>query len=147
MAAVEDLVPHRGSALLLERVAEEREDGVVCVGRVPRDAALARGGRAPSFLGMEMVAQAAAAFEGLRRRRESAGAAPSVGYLVSLGDVAVGRPDMAVETSLVVTVRLLGASPPLARYEGSVRSEDGEVYVRGVLRTALAPAARQEGAR
>ena len=136
---VGQLVPHRGSALLIERVLEERVDGITCSGRVPAGAPLVRDGRVPSFVGLEMAAQAAAAYEGLQRLRQSPQDEPRIGYLVSLSDVAVERPEMAVDVPFVVTVRSLAGVSPLFRCEAMVEG-DGGVYVRGVLTTMVAPA-------
>jgi len=142
--AITDLVPHRGRALLIERIIDEREDGVTCLGRLPPQAALAKDGRVPSYVGLEMAAQAAAAFEALRRPRLATGQEPRIGYLVSLSRVTIERPEMLVGMPFIVTVRSVEGAPPLARYEALVEA-DGEAYVRGGLSTMLAPVAGAAG--
>jgi predicted hotdog family 3-hydroxylacyl-ACP dehydratase len=98
-------------------------------------------GRVPSFLGIEMAAQAAAVLEALRRRGRGEPIAPQVGYLVSLRDVRFERPEMPANGTFVATVRSIGSAAPLSRYAAHVRDLDA-LYMSGEFSTFL-PAAKR----
>jgi predicted hotdog family 3-hydroxylacyl-ACP dehydratase len=137
---VASLVPHRGRALLVEDVVALREDGIECRGRIPPDAALARNGRVPSFVGLEMAAQAAAVLEALRRRDDgTAPAGPRTGYLVSLRSVVMEQPEIPVGVPLAVSLKSVGQAGGLGLYEASLECQ-GLVCVRGVVGTFSPPA-------
>jgi predicted hotdog family 3-hydroxylacyl-ACP dehydratase len=133
-------VPHRGRAILVEDVVALLEDGIECRGRIPPDAALAQGGRVPSFVALEMAAQAAAVLEALRRHgRAEATTGPRTGYLVSLRGVVMERSEIPVGAPLTVSLKSSGQAGGLGLYEAVVTCE-GLVCVRGVVGTFSAPA-------
>ncbi len=134
--AIETLLPQRGPARLVESLVEEHKDGVTCAGRVSERSPLARDGRVPGFVALELAAQAAAVFEGLRRWRQGAAAEPVGGYLVGLSDVAIERPELQAGALLTARVRRVGAAGPLARYEASV-TQGSAPCVRGTISTFL----------
>jgi predicted hotdog family 3-hydroxylacyl-ACP dehydratase len=128
-------VPHRGRAILVEDVLALLEDGIECRGRVLPDAALARDGRVPSFVALEMAAQAAAVLEALRRRgRAGTATGPQNGYLVSLRGVVMERSEIPVGEPLTVSLKSSGQAGGLGLYEAVVAGA-GLVYVRGVVGT------------
>lgn len=121
---VEHLVPHRSPMLLLLEVRSELEDGLVCVGAIPTDHPFAEGSRAPAVLGVELAAQAAAAHEGLRNRRQSNElATPNRGYLVSIARARFRDPFLPVGQRLMATVRLVATAGPLGSYLGVIWRE------------------------
>jgi len=136
---VAGLIPQAGVARLVESVLELRADGIDCAGRIPSGHPLVREGRAPAFLGLEMAAQAAAAFEALRRREHEGQAAPRVGFLVSLRDVRLSMPELPAGVPLVASIRPLGGAASLALYEVRVLHA-GVVVVHGTLGTFMHPA-------
>ena len=143
---VASLVPHRGRALLVEDVVALLEDGIECRGRVPKDAALARDGRVPSFVALELAAQAAAVLEALRRRGGGeAATGPRTGYLVSLRGVVMERSEIPVDTPLSVSLKSSGEAGGLGLYEAVVACE-GLVCARGILGT-FSPSVPAMGAR
>jgi predicted hotdog family 3-hydroxylacyl-ACP dehydratase len=113
---IELLVPHRGSARLVERVVAWRDDSLECVGRIPPESPFVSGGSAPSFVGLEFAAQAAAAHEALGRRRAGGATDVVVGYLVGIKEARFGVTRLRVGADLRGTVRLVGGAPPLAIY-------------------------------
>jgi predicted hotdog family 3-hydroxylacyl-ACP dehydratase len=135
------LIPHRGRSLLLEAVLDLRDDGIDCRGRIPAGASLLHEGRAPSILGIEMAAQAAAVFEALRRLRRGELEARPIGYLVGLRDVRFERPEMPADETFVASVRSIGSAPPLSRYSARVSGPDA-LYVSGELSAFLTAANR-----
>lgn len=78
---IQDLVPHRAPALLLDRILEVSTTRCVALARVEAGAwYLQAGGSAPAWLGLEWMAQAASALSGYRHRL--AGQAPRIGFLL-----------------------------------------------------------------
>jgi len=140
--SIVSLIPHRGRSLLLEAVLELRDDGIDCLGRIPAGASLLHEGRAPSILGIEMAAQAAAVFEALRRLGCGGGPqAQQIGYLVGLRDMRFERPEMPADETFVASVRSIGSAPPLSRYSARVSGPDA-LYVSGELSAFMTAADR-----
>jgi predicted hotdog family 3-hydroxylacyl-ACP dehydratase len=113
---IDVLVPHRGSARLVERVLAWRADTLECVGRVPLESPFARDGSAPAFVGLELAAQAAAAHEALLARRAGAATGAVILYLVGIQEARFGVARLPVGDDLWATLRLVGGAPPLAIY-------------------------------
>jgi predicted hotdog family 3-hydroxylacyl-ACP dehydratase len=86
-AAIEALVPHRGSMCLLERMLSCSETGIECVAinHRDRDHPLRSAGRLWASAAIEYAAQAAALHGALRARQ--AGGDAVAGYLASARDV------------------------------------------------------------
>jgi predicted hotdog family 3-hydroxylacyl-ACP dehydratase len=141
------LIRHQGVARMVESVLELREDGIDCAGRIPPGHALARGGRAPAFVGLELAAQAAAVFEALRRPEQEPGSGARMGLLVSLRDVRLELSDLPAGVPLVASVRSLGGAAALSLYAVRVL-HDGRLCVEGTLGTFApgATAQRRRGA-
>lgn len=134
---MEGLIPHRGAALLVEGVDAVSAEGITCWGLVPPESPFAANGKAPSFLGLEMGAQAAALFEALRRRDDGSGSdTPRIGYLVGIRDAQLTL-DLPIGRRLRVTARAAGGAGPLGLYRVSVE-EDGVEFARGLLSTYAA---------
>jgi predicted hotdog family 3-hydroxylacyl-ACP dehydratase len=90
------LLPHRGSAIWLDRVLEASPTGCSCAGRLPGWTA----GLSPSSCyGIELVAQAAAAFAGLHQGR------PEQGYVASVRSASLYKESLPVQVELEVRVR------------------------------------------
>ena len=134
--APEALIPHRGPALLLDAVVEVADDRLVASAAVPQDSAFAVQGLAPPFVALEVAAQAAAAFEALRRRRAGGDPEPRVGYLVGARDVVL-QTGLPVAFPLQVTIRLDAALPPLSTYLFEVVA-GGAVAANGTISTYMA---------
>jgi len=134
--APEALIPHRGPALLLAAVVEAADDRLVASAAVPHGSAFAAQGLVPPFVALEVAAQAAAAFEALRRRRAGGNPEPRVGYLVGARDVVL-HTGLPVEVPLQVTIRLDAALPPLSTYLFEVGA-GGAVAANGTISTYMA---------
>ncbi|HEX9670351.1 MAG TPA: hypothetical protein VGC93_12835 [Thermoanaerobaculia bacterium] len=123
--APEELIPHRGPALLLRRLVRREEESLAALAAVPRDSPFLRDDRAPALLALEMAAQTAAALaalggnEGLSR----------LGYLVGVREAAFPRAWLAAETPYAVTVQPAGGARQLAVYDWRV--EAGRVLHAG----------------
>lgn len=69
--AIEDVVPHRGAMLFVDRLLSGNEDGVVLEAEVRRDHLFAGDHGVPAWIGVEYMAQAIAAWAGCRARRRN----------------------------------------------------------------------------
>ena len=77
---IENLIPHRGAMRLIDRVVALDDDRVVAELEVPFDGMFVRDGQVPSWIGIEYMAQAVAAWAGARQRQR--GGAPRAGLLL-----------------------------------------------------------------
>ncbi|MGA9852062.1 MAG: 3-hydroxylacyl-ACP dehydratase [Gammaproteobacteria bacterium] len=82
LPAVAELLPHTGSAILVDELRAETADGVIAIARIGRAHALFAPQQhgVPSWVGIELMAQAIALHAGLLARRGSG--RPRVGYLL-----------------------------------------------------------------
>lgn len=127
------LVPHGLPARLVTGVVAADPEGIVCLAEIPPDHPLVEGGRAPTFLGLEACAQAAAVLEALGRR-EAPG--PRLGYLVGIRDARFETPHLPVGRPLRAAVHLHGSAPPLSMYRATLAGAGGEVLA-GTISTYL----------
>lgn len=134
---LDDLLPHRAPMRLITSVESERADGLDCTASVPADCALVRNGRASAIAGVEAAAQAAAAWEALRRWRASGRAGPRIGYLVVMRDVEFWQQDIPADHAFSVGVYLETVTAPLTYYRFGV-SLDGSALAHGLFATYLA---------
>jgi len=129
------LLPHRGPALWIERVVSWSREGLVCAGRIPSAHAAIRRGAAPSFVVVELGAQAAALHEALLAEgaaREEAATRP--GYVVRIRGLELDRSTVAAESPLEARVRSDGGAGPLALYRMEILAE-GSPVARGRVAT------------
>ncbi len=133
---LDDLLPHRPPMRFVTSILRETAGGLTCAARLPRECALVNSGGASPVAAIEAAAQAAAAWEALRRWRDSAVAAPRIGYLVALRDIAFFTERVPAERELLVSVSLEAAAPPLTHYRIEV-SLEGMLVTRGTLATFL----------
>lgn len=120
------LLPHSGAARLLTDIVRSGPGFVEAIGKVGAEHPLASGGRVPSFLGLELGAQAAAAMEALDRLGGAGEPARRSGYLVRVREASFIVPDLPADTPLHVTARLESAASPLAIHRISVSVEGSE---------------------
>ncbi|MDR1367493.1 MAG: beta-hydroxyacyl-ACP dehydratase [Candidatus Accumulibacter sp.] len=130
---IEGLIPHRGSMLLLGRVRafEERWAVGECF---PESGAwyADESGNMPAWIGIELMAQTAAAHVTLARRME--GLAPKMGVL--LGTRAYRSEIDAFGAGILLEIRanqLFMESDGLGAYECSIASE-GRIRARAILK-------------
>jgi len=131
------LLPQRPPMRMLTAILSATDDGLSCAAAVPAACALVSGGSAPALAGLEAAAQAAAAWEAMRRWRAGDGAVPRIGYLVALRDVVFFAERVPAGLALSATVRLEAAAPPLSYYQVEV-ALGGRPIVRGTIATFLA---------
>lgn len=141
-----ELLPHRPPMLLVRELLERGPGRLRCRGQVAADSPLARDGRAPAMLAVELAAQGAALLEALERGDREGDAAPRRGYLISLQRLELGSPTLPAGEPLDASVVYDGGAGPLARYRIRVRGAGGELYAAGVIGTYALPADEQQPA-
>jgi len=134
-----ELLPHAGPALLITAILDAHEDGIVCEGRVPAGHAYAPGEVYPSFVAIEMAAQAAAVSAALSSIAADAEWVPQVGYLVRARRIRWTRESLPAGETLVVRVRHTGGAGALRLHRVSVALDGAEVLT-GDLGTFVPPA-------
>src|SRR5258705_12397581 len=106
-------LPHRPPMRFLTSIMRETEHGLTCAARMPGTCALVSGGSAPAVASIEAAAQAAAAWEALRRWRDTDVALPRIGYLVAMREVVFFAGRIPADRDLLVSFSLEPAAPPL----------------------------------
>ncbi|MDE2234185.1 MAG: hypothetical protein KGK44_01400 [Gammaproteobacteria bacterium] len=80
---IQELLPHRGPAILIDEVLSDSEDSIRVAANINRNHPYFMLGRGvPSWVGIELMAQAVAAHAGLANRRTNT--APRIGMLLGV---------------------------------------------------------------
>ena len=127
-------MPHRGPSLMIRRILETSGNELRCVGRIPTGSPFAAGGTAPCFVGLDLLAQAAAALEALQRAASSAGG-PGIGYVVGIREARFETSTLPLGSDLVAHVRLLDGTVSLAHQE--VRLAEGDTSCLSAVLTTF----------
>lgn len=120
--SVASLVPHSGRMCLLDEIVESEGDGLVARLTVRNDGLFndpALGGGVPAWVGVEYLAQAAAAHLGVEQRRN--GQPPRVGFLLGTRLYTSNVEAFIPGTVLTVSVERSVLMPSgMAAYEGKL---------------------------
>lgn len=92
LPTIEELVPHRGRMLLIDRVLSYAGDSVVCELVVRDDPLFCQDGKVGSWVGIEYMAQSVAALVGLKAH--ACGQAVRIGLLLGTRKFSAHRPFM-----------------------------------------------------
>lgn len=104
--SIEELLPHRGPMLLIDRVTAADAARLSAQARVNAQAWYAdAGGNMPAWIGVELMAQAIAAFVGLEQRRQ--GKPVKIGFLLGTRKYSCAVPAFARDAVLDVTACLV----------------------------------------
>ncbi len=121
--SVQELVPHTGDKVLLERILDAEQDSLTAEAIIKRSSPYLKGNAEPSWMGLEYMAQAVAAFAGLRGRKQ--GQAPKVGMLIGTRRYQCSVPEFPVGMVLVIhTNVLLEDENGLSVFQCSIRVGD-----------------------
>jgi predicted hotdog family 3-hydroxylacyl-ACP dehydratase len=134
--AIQDLLPHGPPAIMLDAILEQREDGLVCRGRIPPTNPFVADGQAPAWVTLEMVAQATAVLEALGRLQDRRSPRRRRGYLVRVRGARLAPGSIPAGRALRVLATLEGVAPPLGMYRVEVRHGRRQV-LEAVLSTYL----------
>lgn len=124
---IEDILPHRGTMLLIDRVLDFRLDGVRAEYAPRGDAWYAdAAGNMPAWIGIELMAQAIAAHVGLLKQHE--GAPPKQGALLGARRYTAAQPAFAAGEALQIDARVIFRDETgLAAYECRIAEGGREV--------------------
>ena len=124
---IEELLPHRGTMLLLDRLLSGDPSGVTAQTTVSAPAWFAApDGAMPAWIGIELMAQALAAHVGLRARAE--GRPPRPGVLLGCRAYRCAAARIAAGTVLRIEARVsFSDGGGFAAYDCSVAGPDGEI--------------------
>lgn len=124
---ITELLPHRGSLLLLERVLAADADSLSAETRVPASGwMLDSEGAMPAWLGIELMAQAIAAHASLMARKKNA--APKKGVLLGSRAFKSALPRFAPGSVLRIFVKLIFRDESgLGAYDCGISTRDGDV--------------------
>ncbi len=134
---IEALLPQQPPMRFVTSVVGETPDGLICAVRIPPACALVADGTAPALAALEAAAQAAAAWEAMRRWRAASAASPRMGYLVAVRDVDFFAARIPADETLLASVRLDATAPPLMHYAVEVALA-AQPILRGTVATVLA---------
>ena len=130
---VEDILPHRGTMLLLDRVLAFDNEKASAEYTPRREAWYAdAGGNMPAWIGIELMAQTVAAHAGLLKRAD--GAPPKQGALVGTRRYSSTQPAFAAgETLHIQTKMIYRDASGLGAYECSIAA-GGEKIASATLK-------------
>ncbi|MEH6477533.1 MAG: hypothetical protein V7727_17705 [Sneathiella sp.] len=124
--SISDIVPHDAPMLLLDRFVRSDENTLVAEvdigGNTPFFEA---GSGVPSYVGMEYMAQAIAAFNGLKDYR--LGQAVKPGFLLGSRNVTLNKPYFEEGCTVSITVTVSFNDGEMAVFDGSVQVGDDVV--------------------
>lgn len=122
---IEKLVPHRGAMLLLESVSAAGDASLEAHAAVPAEAWFLDGdGAMPSWIGLELMAQAAAALAGLNGQK--ANHPPRPGVLLGTRAYRASTERFPRGARLLVSVRLVQTDESgFAAYDCAIRGPGG----------------------
>lgn len=126
---------HGAEARFVHQVLALGEHDIVCRGRIPQDCPALTRGVAPTWVAIELAAQAAGL---LPAAREEPSTVPRVGYLVRVRDARWTRPTVPAEADLIARVERVGGAGPLALFRARIEL-DGAQIASASLGTYLAP--------
>jgi predicted hotdog family 3-hydroxylacyl-ACP dehydratase len=117
---IEEFVPHRCTMSLLDRLVEADDGQAVAEARVPHDGMFSSGGVMPTWVVIEHMAQAIAAWAGVRAR--AAGRPVPLGFLLGTRRFEAHRPSLQAGALLTIAVRCeLLAANGLGLFDCEVR--------------------------
>ena len=119
--AVEELVPHSGRMVLLNRVIEFDEENMVAEVIVGDDGLFGDGKIVPAWLGIEYMAQTIAALGGMKRRL--AGKPLDLGFLLGTRRYDCNVATFAVGSVLTVSVKRLVEDQGLGVFDCHIKSD------------------------
>ena len=125
-----ELLPHAGDMILLDSIESWDEESIVALARVTDDCLFARAdGSWPVWLGIELMAQAVAAYAGLRAK--SSGGQVQLGFLLGTRKFDCNVMYFPVNTLLRISARCsLEEDCGMGVFECSMLADNIEVQAR-----------------
>ncbi len=122
MPPVAEVVPHTERMLLLDRVVQYDDESLTAELTIRPDSPFVRAGHVGTWVALEYMAQAIAAFAGCDARTR--GEPPKVGFLIGSRHFTCNVPQLPVGATMQVTVvRELQDDSGLGSFSGTVRGD------------------------
>ena len=129
---IEDLVPHKRDMLLLDRIVSETDRTIRVVAEIGTDNVfLVPGFGVPGWVGFEMMAQAVATHDGLKRWRS--GGAISLGFLVACRHYACAAEWFAVGDRFEIETSPIMEPNETMMWESRLYGAGGEIAVAELM--------------
>jgi predicted hotdog family 3-hydroxylacyl-ACP dehydratase len=126
MSAVplDELVPHRPPMRFLDRVIAVSESEITAETIVSKSNPMFNPGRGlPAYAGLEMMAQAVAAIDGMKCR--SGGMPPKIGFLLGTRRYRVSCAAFAEDMRLVISARMVFSDGAMMTFECRIEDSEG----------------------
>lgn len=124
MVPLESLVAHRTPMLLLDRIVSVSDNHVVAEAAVRADNPFFESGRGiPAYTGLEMMAQAIAAIDGMKNNED--GLTPKVGFLLGCRNYAVTCTDFQEGETLRITADMVFGDNQMFVFDCHIADAEG----------------------
>ena len=121
--AIEELLPHSGPMLLVDRVLQSEHDYVVCALKVRSEGLFDSDNQVPALLGLEYMAQTIAAFSGLQARQKKE--KPRLGFLLGTRKFITNVAQIRCGTALTISARQsIKTSDGMAAFECTLEGDN-----------------------
>lgn len=130
MTSLTELLPHSGSMLLLQEVVSFDERELTAALTVTESSTFCEQSGVPSWVGIEYMAQAVAAWSGTQETEKDKG--PKVGFLLAVREYSSQVPLFALGQRLEIRVRAVDKHGPMGVFEGEIMIDE-ETVARGNL--------------
>ena len=129
---ISELLPHRGSMALLDRLIEAEPRHVLCTVVLRNESLFCREGRVPSYAGIEYMAQAAGVLISWADRLEGEKEA-GIGFLVSVRKFSSRVDGFAAGETLTVEAREVMRDNNFGVMACSIRASGGDLLAKAQL--------------
>lgn len=134
-----DLVPHRPPMVFIDEVIEFSPTKLVASYCPPANHWAGSNGM-PSFLGIEMIAQAIAAHNSLLVRQSNPESPPSIGLLLGTRKYESNQPTFSPGKPLKIMIEEVMQDPAgFGAFNGNIISNDGETFASAVVKVFRPP--------
>jgi predicted hotdog family 3-hydroxylacyl-ACP dehydratase len=127
---IAEVLPHAAPMILLDEVLEYGPGRILCGVRLRADSPFVADGRAAAVVTLEYMAQAVAAYAGMKGR--AAGEPPHIGFLLGARELSLSVPHLQVGDLLRVDVEHVFGDEQLGSFSCSV-TRDGQRIARALL--------------
>ena len=125
MTDVSEILPHQGAMLLLDEIVSSDEESLTARVEIRETSTFFKTDGVPSWVGIEYLAQAVAAWAGKR------GGGPQVGFLLGVKKYTATQPVFSLGSTLTIEIRARDKHENLGIFEGRIGSP--EASAQGVI--------------
>ena len=127
MPAVADLVPHAAPMLLIDRVCDAGPNHLLAEVKIDKTVMFYEKDRGvPTYVGIEHIAQAVAAYAGWRGRQSAPDTAPAIGYLLGTRKMTLTRDWFETGSQLHVYVENIFEDGEMGVFKGEISVVSGD---------------------